>query len=158
MIKSDLDTLVNLDLMIAYLKQMEGKGDLALGVRIGGMPLVEHRSSRNYQDPLVYPRSTFPPYLSGACYVLSGSLVQKLQNVLREVPVVRNEDTFIGMCLEKLGIQPSNIGSQAPIEPWFDASRGPCAAFRLAAVHPLRPDLMHAMWTWWKKEGAKFCR
>ncbi|KAL8426518.1 hypothetical protein Efla_004883 [Eimeria flavescens] len=157
LLKADTDTLVNLDRMVPYLKRMEDQHDLALGVRIDNMPLVLNPKSRNYQDPLVYSRSVFPPYLSGACYILSGDLIQKLVHVLPEVPRPRNEDTFLGMCLERVGIEPRNIGAEAPINPWFDPSRGPCAAFRLAAAHALKRDLMLAMWSWWHSGGSKMC-
>ncbi|KAL8275067.1 hypothetical protein Esti_000946 [Eimeria stiedai] len=157
-LKADTDTLVNLDLMVPYLKQLEFQRDLALGVRIDNMPLVLNPKSRNYQDPLVYPRPVFPPYLSGACYVVSGDLIKKLVHVLPEVHRARNEDTFLGMCLERLGIEPRNTTPHAPINPWFDISKGPCAAFRLAAAHPIKRDLMLAMWTWWHSGGSKICK
>lgn len=156
-VKADTDTLVNLDVMIPYLIKMEVKGDLALGFRLDHMPTINSRNSRNYQDPLVFPRKTFPPYLSGACYIISGSLLQKVVHVLPDVPRVRNEDTFVGMCLERLGIEPTNIGPEAPINPWFDPAKGPCAAFRLAAAHPIRRDLLAAIWKWWKTGGADMC-
>ncbi|CDJ30359.1 MGC83622 protein, related [Eimeria mitis] len=157
LVKADTDTLVNLDVMIPYLIKVENKGDLALGYRLDNMPLITSEKSRNYQDPLVFPRKVFPPYLSGACYIVSGSLIQKVVRVLPEVPRVRNEDTFLGMCLERLGIQPTNIGSEAPISPWFDPAQGPCAAFRLAAAHSFKRDLLVAIWRWWKTGGAKMC-
>ncbi|KAL8455648.1 hypothetical protein Emag_000470 [Eimeria magna] len=157
-LKADTDTLVNLDLMVPYLKQLEFQSDLALGVRIDNMPLVLNPKARNYQDPLVYSRPAFPPYLSGACYVVSGDLIKKLVRVLPEVHRARNEDTFLGMCLERLGIEPRNTGPHAPINPWFDNSKGPCAAFRLAAAHPIKRDLMLAMWTWWHSAGSKICK
>ncbi|CDJ49587.1 hypothetical protein, conserved [Eimeria brunetti] len=65
LVKADTDTLVNLDVMIPYLVKMENSGDLALGARLDNMPLITSENSRNYQDPLVFPRKTFPPYLSG---------------------------------------------------------------------------------------------
>ncbi|CDJ40984.1 hypothetical protein, conserved [Eimeria tenella] len=156
-VKADTDTLVNLEVMVPYLKKMESKGDIALGVRLDRMPIITSEKHRNYQDPLVFSRPTFPPYLSGACYIVSGSLVQKLSTVLSQVPRVRNEDTFLGMCMEKLGIEPTNIAREAQISPWFDPSKGPCAAFRLAAAHPLKRDMLLAMWKWWKSGGSKMC-
>ncbi|CDI73686.1 hypothetical protein, conserved [Eimeria praecox] len=157
LVKADTDTLVNLDLMIPYLIKVENKGDLALGSRLDNMPIITSEKSRNYQDPLVFPRKTFPPYLSGACYIVSGSLIQKVARVLPEVPRVRNEDTFLGMCLERLRIEPTDIGPEARINPWFDPAKGPCAAFRLAAAHAFKRDLLVAIWKWWKTEGAKMC-
>lgn len=157
LVKADTDTLVNLEVMVPYLKQIEHKRDLALGARIDRMPLVTSPKARNYQDPLVYARKEFPPYLSGACYVISGDLIRKLSTVLPDVPRVRNEDTFLGLCLERLGIEPRNIGAEARINPWFDPAKGPCAAFRLAAAHPFKPDLLHAIWIWWHTGGAKLC-
>ncbi|CDI80884.1 UDP-Gal:betaGlcNAc beta 1,3-galactosyltransferase, polypeptide 2, related [Eimeria acervulina] len=157
LVKADTDTLVNLDVMIPYLIKMESKGDIALGARLDNMPIITHEKSRNYQDPLVFPRKTFPPYLSGACYIVSGSLIQKVARVLQEVPRVRNEDTFLGMCLERLGIEPTAIGPEAQINPWFDPAKGPCAAFRLAAAHSFKRDLLIAIWEWWEKGGAKMC-
>lgn len=157
LVKADTDTLVNLPVLVPYLKRIEGKPDLALGVRLDGMPIVTDSRSKNYQDPLVFPRPTFPPYLSGACYIVSGDLVKKLSQVLPDVPRVRNEDTFLGMCLERLGVEPRSIGAQAAINPWFDPANGPCAAFRLAAAHSFKRDLMHAMWTWWHSGGSSMC-
>lgn len=156
-LKADTDTLVNLQVFVPYLTQMEGQQDLAMGVRVDRMPALTNPKSRNYQDPLVFPRKIFPPYLSGACYIISGDLVQKLVRVLPEVHRVRNEDTFLGLCLERLGVKPRNIGEQAAINPWFDASKGPCAAFRHGAVHAVRRDLLLAMWTWWHSGGREMC-
>lgn len=156
-VKADTDTLINLELLIPYLKKRQNEQDLALGVRLDGMPVVSSPQLRNYQDPLVYPHSTFPPYLSGACYIVSGDLVKKLSKVLAEVPRVRNEDTFLGMCLKRLGVEPQSIGRKVGINPWFDPSKGPCAAFRWAAAHPFKKDLMWATWTWWHTVGAQMC-
>lgn len=158
LVKADTDTLVNLRVLVPYLKEMENRRDLALGARINHMPTVTNPKARNYQDPLVYPHSIFPPYLSGACYVLSGDLVGKLSHVLHEVHRLRNEDTFLGMCLKRIGVEPKNIGAPATINPWFDPAKGPCAAFRLGAAHAFKRDLLVAMWTWWHSGGAEMCR
>eukprot|EP00057_Strongylocentrotus_purpuratus_P015754 XP_011670228.1 PREDICTED: beta-1,3-galactosyltransferase 5-like [Strongylocentrotus purpuratus] len=56
-----------------------------------------------------YAFPTYPPYLDGQGYVLSTDLVEAIYNVAITTPLFPWEDIFIGMCLQKLHVVPTNI-------------------------------------------------
>ncbi|NXU81232.1 B3GT5 galactosyltransferase, partial [Oreotrochilus melanogaster] len=52
----------------------------------------------------VYPGATYPPYCAGPAYVLSGDLVPRIYAVAQTLPLVNMEDSFVGICLQALGV------------------------------------------------------
>ncbi|XP_030832498.1 beta-1,3-galactosyltransferase 1-like [Strongylocentrotus purpuratus] len=56
-----------------------------------------------------YAFPTYPPYLDGQGYVLSTDLVEAIYKVAITTPLFPCEDVFIGMCLQKLHVVPTNI-------------------------------------------------
>ncbi|NWU93118.1 B3GT5 galactosyltransferase, partial [Upupa epops] len=52
----------------------------------------------------IYPGATYPPYMGGPAYVLSGDLAPKVYGVAQALPVINMEDAFVGICLQALGI------------------------------------------------------
>ena len=56
----------------------------------------------------LFPNPTYPSYLSGAGYVLSGDLVNPAVRVSQNVQYIPIEDTYIGMLMKTLGVSPKH--------------------------------------------------
>ncbi|NXC22991.1 B3GT2 galactosyltransferase, partial [Corythaeola cristata] len=65
---------------------------------------LRHKGYKWYVPPEVYPNATYPPYCAGPAYVLSGDLAGKIYGVAQTLPLINMEDSFVGICLQALGV------------------------------------------------------
>lgn len=63
------------------------------------------RASKFYLSEEYYPSPTLPPYLDGPAYLLSTDLVEKVYKTALTTPIFKWEDAFLGMCMQKAGVQ-----------------------------------------------------
>lgn len=155
LVKADGDVLLDLNKIVAYLTAKQHEPNVAAGfVRVNN-PVLRYRSHRNYEDPFVYPHPTYPLYPAGPCYMLSGALVGKIAEVAVALPRLNNEDCFIGLCLQRLGVEPQDSAPQAPINPEFDDAQGINEVMKWAAVHPVRPTRFLPLWNDMQSVGLR---
>lgn len=57
-----------------------------------------------------YPESHYPPYSSGMGYVLSSDVVSRMVNLSEYVTPIPNEDAYIGVLANRLGVEPVKTG------------------------------------------------
>ncbi|KAL8441831.1 hypothetical protein Emag_006876 [Eimeria magna] len=146
LVKADSDIFLDLKKVVSYLVSRENEVDVAAGSVLLNSPVVRSPSHRNYQDPAVYPHSSYPPYISGPCYMLSGDLVIKMAEVSKKLPRLRNEDCFIGLCLDTLGIRPQASAPMVSMKMDFDDSSDVNDLMRWAVAHPIRRERLLAFW------------
>ncbi|XP_019632685.1 PREDICTED: beta-1,3-galactosyltransferase 1-like [Branchiostoma belcheri] len=114
--KADDDTFVNIYSLVRHLKHMPASNTskLVTGyVYTGSKPVrVSHSKRGKYDKWYVskeeYPRETFPKYPCGFAYVMSNDVIRPLYEVSLTLKYVFLEDVFLGLCLEKLGIEPTH--------------------------------------------------
>ncbi|KAL8271111.1 hypothetical protein Esti_004965 [Eimeria stiedai] len=147
LVKADSDIFLDVEKVVSYLMFRENEANVAAGTLLSASPVLRSPSHRNYQDPAVYPQSSYPPYMSGPCYMLSVDLVSKMAEVSKKIPRVRNEDCFIGLCLNALGIRPQASAPMAPMEMDFDDSSDVSELTRWAVAHPVRRERLLALWS-----------
>ena len=93
-----------------------------------------------------YPLSKYPPYMSGASYVISGNIVRKLLLVSQYMPFLPIEDVFI------TGVLPHIIGapcvSRKGFTCWTEHRPNPCQFIKEKKIsaHRIRPIFMKVMW------------
>ncbi|XP_075869217.1 beta-1,3-galactosyltransferase 2-like isoform X2 [Nelusetta ayraudi] len=118
-----------------------------------GLVWWESPVSRNIFNKFYVPRnviekSKFPPYPLGMAYVMSSDLPGKILGV---APLIRTffiEDVYLGMCLERLGIGPTNpLESDTFI---VDPPRPPLSSCRLSKVIAVMTDDIGQMDTYWQ--------
>ncbi|XP_044157672.1 beta-1,3-galactosyltransferase 2-like [Bufo gargarizans] len=105
--KTDSDMFVNTEYLVyKVLKpdQAPRKNYFTGYLMINGSP-IRNLDSKWYVSPDVYPEKRYPPFCSGTGYVLSGDLSHKIVKIFPSVRWLHLEDVFIGLCLDKLGVQ-----------------------------------------------------
>ncbi|NXS97172.1 B3GT2 galactosyltransferase, partial [Jacana jacana] len=65
---------------------------------------IRRKGIKWYVPAEVFPNNTYPPYCGGPGYVFSGELATKIYQVAQRLPVINMEDSFVGICLQALGI------------------------------------------------------
>ncbi|RUS78353.1 hypothetical protein EGW08_013873 [Elysia chlorotica] len=97
MVKVDMDTFVNVDLLSTLLKELPVEAGLnyVLGHRYNDdrSPVMREGVWSVPQD--VYPFDFYPQYLFGHSYLVSGSAVTLLAKSFPYFPIVPNEDAFV---------------------------------------------------------------
>ncbi|XP_006814777.1 UDP-GalNAc:beta-1,3-N-acetylgalactosaminyltransferase 1-like [Saccoglossus kowalevskii] len=111
--KSDDDVLIQPLNALRHLRT-QSESDLMIG-RCGrtSRPVRETKSP-NYVSYEEWSDHTFPPYCSGSSYIMSSDLVRKLSSLSKVETSFKFEDVYIGILLQKLGIDPLNHPAFAP--------------------------------------------
>eukprot|EP00057_Strongylocentrotus_purpuratus_P000618 XP_001179708.2 PREDICTED: beta-1,3-galactosyltransferase 1-like isoform X2 [Strongylocentrotus purpuratus] len=55
----------------------------------------------------IYPGEWYPPFCSGAGYVMSGDVARNVYTISLHTPFLYLEDVYMGLCLFQLGVYPS---------------------------------------------------
>ena len=58
------------------------------------------RSPKSKYEDLVWPKTKYPPYVSGGGLVMNRAAVQVLRNAIPKNPVIPIDDAFVGICLK----------------------------------------------------------
>ncbi|CDJ58867.1 hypothetical protein, conserved [Eimeria maxima] len=146
LIKADADVFLDVNKLVDYLNAHQDEPDVAAGVLRTNVAVVRERTHRNYEDPAVYSQPKYPPYLSGPLYIISGDLVAKIAAVAKWLPVLSNEDCFVGTCLQALGVQPQSSAPGAIIDVFFRNFSDISDLRKWMAIHPIAKERLLALW------------
>ncbi|EDW77212.1 uncharacterized protein Dwil_GK22248 [Drosophila willistoni] len=105
---------------------------------------VSDISSKWYMPYYMYPRETYPKYLSGAGYLLSIDVVQRLYEASLNTSIVYLEDVYItGLCAQRAHIKRQH-------HPLFSFihSKHLCSFKGTIAQHQLKGDTMVEAWNY----------
>lgn len=142
-LKTDDDMYVNVPNLVAQLRA-KGGPRLLLGCLIRGATPVRDWTSKWYVPPFVYTHHTYPDYLSGTGYVMSGDVVGPLYRAALDTPFFFMEDIFVtGMVAQKLGLKPVNSNGFK----FYKRKNDPCQFRRLVTAHSMTPEELRSMWT-----------
>ncbi|KAL8453616.1 hypothetical protein Emed_000751 [Eimeria media] len=147
LVKADSDLFLDIEKVVSYLASRENETNVAAGSLNLNSSVQRSPSHRNYQNPAVYPHAFYPPYIAGACYMLSSDVVIRMAEVSKKLPRVSNEDCFIGLCLDALGIRPQDSKLALPMAMEFDDSSDVNDLMQWAVAHPIRPERLLAFWS-----------
>ena len=67
---------------------------------------LRHRHSKWYTPVDMYPEPSYPPYLNGPAYVMSGDLPVRIFNESVHVRYIPWDDVFIGLVMKKIKVSP----------------------------------------------------
>ncbi|XP_030638715.1 beta-1,3-galactosyltransferase 2-like [Chanos chanos] len=105
-VKVDSDILLNLRNLVKILPKVPK--DYMTGLVWWHSVVLRDPSNKFYLPYDVYQKPEYPPYPLGMCYVISLDLPAKLLKASRQIKPIYIEDAYLGMCLEKLGVKPTN--------------------------------------------------
>ena len=101
----DSDMFVNVYNLVASLEDAPRRHFAVGHLKVNTSPLRNRRSK--WHTPLeMYPESTYPPYLNGPAYVMSGDLPGRIFNESAHVRYIPWDDVFIGLVMKKVGVRP----------------------------------------------------
>ncbi|CDJ49588.1 hypothetical protein, conserved [Eimeria brunetti] len=146
LVKADADIFIDMNKLLRYLSTHEDETNVAAGVLRTNVPVIREPSNRNYEDPGVYSPSTYPPYLSGPIYIISNDLVAKIAAIANLLPVLSNEDCFVGTCLQALGVQPQSSAPAAIIDVFFTDFGDISEIRKWMAIHPVVKERLLTLW------------
>ena len=106
--KGDDDVFVHTPNMVRYLKEGSFPGNFAVGHVMLNSPRITRPQSRYHVPGHLYPQKFYPPYVSGGCNVMGGSLVVKLLTASLTTRIYPMDDAFIGSLMIKVGVSPDN--------------------------------------------------
>ncbi|XP_064191506.1 UDP-GlcNAc:betaGal beta-1,3-N-acetylglucosaminyltransferase 9 [Anguilla rostrata] len=150
--KGDADVYVNIDNILEMLREQDANGDLFVGDIIFHARPIRRRNSKYFVPEIVYGQGIYPSYAGGGGFVMSGFTARRLHRACQEVEIFPIDDVFLGMCLLRIGLEPSRhegfrtFGivkpSAAPNLQVFD----PCFYRELMVVHSLTVPQIWLMW------------
>ncbi|XP_035796831.1 N-acetyllactosaminide beta-1,3-N-acetylglucosaminyltransferase 3-like [Amphiprion ocellaris] len=152
LMNGDDDVLAHTDNMVDYLKNLkdnDGSKHLFTGY------LIENRGPYRYPDLKYYvpvqvqETDTYPPYLGGGGFLLSGYSAMVMYKMSHSVMFHPIDDVYIAMCLEKAELRPTShigvkiAGHRSPdnIDPLE-----PCYFKEILLVHRFLPAELYVMW------------
>lgn len=107
--KIDSDMFLNIDNLVIMLKKPDIlKLNYLTGYLMWNRPVVRSKASKWYVPMEMYPDLKYPTYTLGMGYVFSNDLPQKFVLVSKTIKPFNIEDAYIGMCMKKLGLNPSS--------------------------------------------------
>ncbi|XP_037103046.1 beta-1,3-galactosyltransferase 2-like [Syngnathus acus] len=130
--KIDSDVYLNVPNLISMLLNAP-KTNYMTGHVAKEAEVLRNPTSKWYVPVDLYPKATYPLYVLGLGYVLSMDLPKKLVEASRYVKSIYLEDVHLGLCMEYLGISPTD----PPDWQYFQFSPvpyDPCVYSRLIAI------------------------
>lgn len=150
--KGDDDVFVNPTNLVDLIdfRTQDGKvRDLFVGDTISKAAPIRNRQSKYYIPKELF-NEPYPPYVGGGGFLMSSQLARRFFVVSESVTLFPIDDVFLGMCLQKLGLEPE-------MHPGFKTfgimkrkvspmNSEPCFYRHLIVVHKLSPEELLRMW------------
>ncbi|XP_058491466.1 beta-1,3-galactosyltransferase 2 [Solea solea] len=146
--KVDADIFVNVFFLLPWLRNAPRRGFIAGSVIGDGRPRRDRNSKWSLTEDQ-FPEDRFPPYVSGAGYVLSADLASRIAWASRFVRVVPLEDVYVGLCLRVLGVRPSYALAGFTLRNLFEIRNleyDRCVFSRLIIVNGFKPGKLLRAW------------
>ncbi|KAM8745888.1 N-acetyllactosaminide beta-1,3-N-acetylglucosaminyltransferase 3-like [Acanthopagrus schlegelii] len=149
----DDDVFANTDNMVEYLQNLKdnnGSKHLFTGSIVVGTGPIRDPGNRYFVPVQVYESESYPPYLSGGGYLLSGYTASVIYNMSQSIDIIPIDDAYMGMCIGKAGLSPvAHIavqmeGLRLPSKT-LDAY-DPCYYRDILLVHRFLPIQIYQMW------------
>ena len=141
-LKTDEDVFINVPHALQELRNT-GRTRFIMGSLIEkGRPLRDRRM-RYYTPRELYPAETYPNYMSGTAYVISGDVLHDINVAVRRTKFFWLEDVYItGMCAKRTSV--TLINSQKFSN--SDSLLNPCFLRFLISRHGMTPDRLRHAW------------
>lgn len=109
--KTDDDMFVNI---AAIIRKVIPRYSFKLRNSVGGLCFQNEKpdryeDSKYYLSTETYPNSYFPPFCSGTGYITHYKVFSRVHEVASDIPYLKLEDVYLGLCLQYLGYSTINI-------------------------------------------------
>ncbi|XP_033639063.1 beta-1,3-galactosyltransferase 5-like [Asterias rubens] len=101
----DSDMFVNVYNLVTLL-ETSPRVRFAKGVLKASTRPIRKRYSKWYTPVEMYPEPSYPPYLNGPAYVMSGDLPARIFNESVHVRYIPWDDVFIGLVMKRINVTP----------------------------------------------------
>ncbi|XP_029987492.1 beta-1,3-galactosyltransferase 5-like isoform X2 [Sphaeramia orbicularis] len=107
--KIDSDMLLHVNNLIKLLLDPKtAKENYMTGLVWWHSPVLRNPFNKFYMPWSVIAESEYPPYPLGMGYIMSLDLPRKILGVSHQIKPIYIEDAYLGMCLKRLGISPTD--------------------------------------------------
>lgn len=152
--KIDSDMFLNIDNLVIMLQKPGIPTEKYLtGMLMWDRPVVRSKDSKWYVPEEMYPDPTYPTYCLGMGYLFSNDLPAQFVEISKKIKPFNIEDAYIGMCMKKLGLQPTSPpdASQFKAYNWkYDR----CEYSKIITYILASSEQLVEYWTDLKKPGA----
>lgn len=145
--KTDSDVFVNTEYLVSKLLRPElpPRRNYFTGNNMRGFGPNRNQNSKWYMPPELYPGDKYPTFCSGTGYVFSGDLAGKIYRVSLRVRRLHLEDVYVGVCLARLGIEPTPPPNAFLFNHWR-VSYSSCKYSHLITSHGFHPNELLKYW------------
>ncbi|XP_034558663.1 beta-1,3-galactosyltransferase 2-like [Notolabrus celidotus] len=145
--KTDSDMFVNTEYLIYKLlrPEIKPKTNYFTGNNMRNFSPNRNKNSKWYMSPELYPGDRYPTFCSGTGYVFSGDLATKIYRASLSIPRLHLEDVYMGICLAKLGIEPTPPSNAFLFNHWR-VSYSSCKYSHLITSHGFHPNEILKYW------------
>ncbi|XP_035271929.1 N-acetyllactosaminide beta-1,3-N-acetylglucosaminyltransferase 3-like [Anguilla anguilla] len=153
LLNGDDDIFANTDNMVEYLQSLDGNDGskhLFVGHLIRYVGPIRESGSKYFVPVQVQESNSYPPYCGGGGFLLSGFTARVIYNMSHIVTILPIDDVYMGMCLEKAGLEPvSHFGVRTAglhVPSHNVDAYDPCYYRDIILVHRFLPHQIFIMW------------
>ncbi|XP_036417009.1 beta-1,3-galactosyltransferase 1-like isoform X2 [Colossoma macropomum] len=118
--KIDSDMFLNLENLMNFLLRPDTpKENYMTGKVMWNIPVIRDKNSKWYVPKELYAEDYYPTYPLGMGYVFSNDLSEKIVKVSKEIKPFNIEDAYVGACLERIGLSPSDPPNPSQFKDYF---------------------------------------
>ncbi|KAK3089250.1 hypothetical protein FSP39_002086 [Pinctada imbricata] len=145
-LKTDDDCFVNTRLLHSLILHHQDSSNLYIGrvmTEQNKRKVIRNPENRWHVLKSAYSLDTYPPYASGAGYLLSKDVVKQFVKICNYVHLIPIEDAYIGLLAEELGVTPINSARfTLEVSGW-----SMCNFAYIIVMHKVEYDMQDEMWT-----------
>ncbi|KAM9357521.1 N-acetyllactosaminide beta-1,3-N-acetylglucosaminyltransferase 3-like [Symphorus nematophorus] len=153
LLNGDDDVFASTGNMVEFLqaqKHNDGSKHLYTGHLIQYVGPIRSSGSKYYVPVQVQESESYPPYLGGGGFLLSGYTAMVIYNMSHSISLLPIDDVYMGMCLAKAGLSPkSHMAIKTaglPIPSKKLDGYDPCYYKDMLLVHRFLPVQLYLMW------------
>lgn len=151
--KIDTDMLLHVQNLVKLLLDPNTpKQNYMTGLVWWHSPVLRNPFFKFYMPTNVITESEYPPYALGMAYVMSLDLPALLFNVSSEIRPIYIEDAYLGLCLKRLGISPTDPPRDDMFVVMPDHPLSHCALSKVIAVTTTSISQMMTYWGWCREK------
>ncbi|XP_008425351.1 beta-1,3-galactosyltransferase 1-like isoform X2 [Poecilia reticulata] len=146
-IKIDSDMLLHVDNLVALLLDPKTpKENYMTGLVWWHSPVLRNPFNKFYMPTHVIAEPEYPPYPLGMAYVMSLDLPKKILRVSSQIKPIYIEDAYLGMCLKRLGVSPTDPPDQRMFQVIPRHPLSSCDLSKVIAITTMSMSQMHIYW------------
>ncbi|XP_045075224.1 beta-1,3-galactosyltransferase 2-like [Coregonus clupeaformis] len=152
--KIDSDVFLNVQNLVSMLVNPDTpKQNYMTGLVWWHSPVLRNPNEKFFLPYEVIAESEYPPYPLGFGYIMSMDLPKKILGVSPQIKPIYIEDAYLGMCLKRLGISPTEPPSQSlfAVNPLNSYER--CKLSTVVAVMTTRVSQLLKYWQEYTRPG-----